>query len=406
MKNTIIISIISIIAITTLGGVVAADESKSPLDKAYPAKKITTVKQQISDILRMKFDGQKLAIDRGHWDRVLKKEEDPKKKVQNKRPQRGRMVFGNQINIQGNVIVMGGGMGGGGALSKLFHRLRTAAGGRGMSSSRNMNVSSMGFNGGGLNVRLSEGQDVFEAAIQEETSPGLTLNVAQRGEELSVMIIAPEPGSVLIIRQKSTGQFSVKEMIGEDARTFKSDNFLKFCSEHEKYTNDHLMPLLKHVGVNIPIGAAGDPRTIAAVIRVLRFMQDEKGAAEAEKHIGMLNSESHEDREAATKALRGNFFEYYPILVKARDGGGLEPEVKARLDSVFDNSREQMELVGAVYPLNRHKDPVFIAGLLEKCKDEDKKVIIATLKKLTGKDFGDDAAAWKKHVTSDNSNSK
>ena len=113
MKNTIIISII---AMTVPGVVAAAEETQSPLKKVYHVGEITTVKSQISDILRMSFTGHTLAVDRRHWKRAASKQSVLIK---------GKRVFDHQIYRQAAP-------GGNETLTILINRLRAAAGARGL----------------------------------------------------------------------------------------------------------------------------------------------------------------------------------------------------------------------------------------------------------------------------------
>ena len=377
MKDIFISIFICIIAMTALEGFAAQERTAAP-EKSYPAKNITTLRPQISDILQLRFAGRGIAVDREHWKKAAQKQ--------------FTLIEGSRVSD--HEISRQAAPGGNGTLTKLFNRLRAAAGASGLGSGGNGFTSTLEFDGGGIEAKLVDGPGIFHATIKEvDPSPGLTLNFAQAGKWLGIKIVSSNSGAKLLLIQKSSGQLSIEETIGNNTRTFKSDSFVKFCSEHRLYARERLIPLLRRLGFSIPITDAGDPRTIEAVLRVLRVMQDEKGAAEARKHIEMLKSDNYKDRQAATKALHENFFVYYPVLVEARDSGSLEPEVKARIDWVFDNShrqREQIKLFGAVYPFARHKDPAFLAGLLEKVNGEDKQVVITALKKLTGKDLEND----------------
>jgi hypothetical protein len=392
---------VAICVYAALSMAVSAGEKADPLDSQYPVGRIRAVETHLNDILKLKLEGDCLAVNREHWAEAVNKgnKDKPKK---NAIPGRfGNRIVGGNVVIQGNVFMMNRMGGGGNSLAQLFQRLRTAAGGQGMSMSSSAQGRTMSFNGGGLSVRLTQGAELFEASIQEEETPGLMVKVTERTRGLSILLVAPDPGSVLILRQGPKGEFSVKEMVGEKAGTHKAASFIEFCSRHDEYATGHLLPLLARAGISIPVGAPSDPRTIKSVLTAVKFSVDEKAQKEAAALIVQLDDSEYSKREAATKALTERFLECYPLLSETRKDKDLTPETKSRLETVFKNSKDKMEMVGAVYTFNRHKDPAFLVGMLDKVKGGDREIVIKALKRLTGKDFGDDAEAWRKHVESE-----
>lgn len=391
----------------------AAGEKAGPdTDKkaeAYPAKKILQVREHLADIMRLTLAEDRLRVDRDHWEKAARGDTGGDEKTKEVKLPKGaaarlkkRLAGRANIAVRGNVLVMTNTMGRGGALGRLFQRLRSAAGGQGTSMRSGMKSRSMSFNGGGLSVNLQDGEGMFQAAVKEECPGGLTVSLSQRDERLSILIVAPGTGSVLMLRQEADGTLVVKEMVGDEAKQFEAGGFAAFFEQHDDYAVDHLLPLLHKAGIAFPVGSGSDPRTIKAVIDVLRFIRDRDGAAEFAALLEKLDADAYAEREAATKKLTGEFLLFYPFLPAARKRDDIPPEAAARLEAVVKNCTDSMDLVNAVYTLNRHRDPAYLAGILEKVEGKERTIVLDALKRLTGEDFGDDVAAWKQSVAGDN----
>ncbi len=395
-------------------GVCAAAGEKAGPDadkkaEAYPADKILQVREQLADIMRLTLVEDRLCVDRDYWEKAVRGNaggDEKKKEV--KLPKgaaarlKKRLAGRANIAIRGNVLVMTNTLGRGGALGRLFQRLRSAAGGQGTSMRSGMKSRSMSFNGGGLSVNLRDGDNLFHAAVREECPGGLTVSLSQRDERLSILIVAPGTGSVFMLRQEADGSLVVKEMVGDEAKKFEADGFAAFFEKHDDYAVDHLLPLLHKAGIAFPVGSGSDPRTIKAVIGVLRFIRDRDGAAEFAALLEKLDADAYDEREAATKKLTSELLLFYPFVPAARKRDDISPEAAARLEAVFEYCAEHMDLVNAVYTVNRHRDPAYLAGILEKVEGKERTIVLGALKRLTGEDFGDDIAAWKQSIAEDN----
>lgn len=387
------------------GGLWAAQGAKEA-DKppeAFPAGNLQSVKQELSDVLVLKLATDRLTIDREHWAEAAKavkdKGTDPMAVViQNLVPGNVKIGVMNRIVIQGNVVIGGNG-GATDDLSRLFWRLHRVAGGGSTWMNSSTGSRSMGFTGGKLSVRLTDRADAFKASVQDEGSPGLTLNLAAHKDgRLSIVLVAPEQGAVLLMRQGKDGAFSVKEVVGDAAHTRRAESFVRFCIKHKDYANGRLLPLLERVGIAMPVGGRGDPTTIAAVVAVLRHRRDKDAPDKARKLIRQLDDDAYATREQATRALSEGFVVYYPYLQPARKQADLSVEVAQRLAHIFKDNAAKMKTVTAVYPPKLYEDPRYLASILDRVGADDRKTIIDALKCLTKKDFGTDAAAWRKHV--------
>lgn len=211
---------------------------------------------------------------------------------------------------------------------------------------------------------------------------------------LRIVVLGPDNNFVLMVNQGEEGDFRVVHVAGEKLVSLKAENFLAFYGKNRQYTEQQLLPLLRHVGVGLPM-TPYDAGIRAAVMDQLRGPIGEADTQRARQLIAELGSDSYAKREEATKLLSEGFLRFADSIEDAAKNAS-NPETADRLKKILQDNAGTRKVTGMVSSLKLTRDPQMLVLLLKDAKDADRELLARALETATGQKLGTDAAAWEK----------
>lgn len=198
---------------------------------------------------------------------------------------------------------------------------------------------------------------------------------------------------------QSKSKFSVQEVNGHTSYAGSGSDFESFCKNNPDFVQQSLIPALANYGFASPV-TRFNATTRDHVFAILSPADDEalKSFQEAFKN---LESTKYEERQAASKKLNSEFEKWKDVIRYAVGSDQFSLEVRSRLQKLIkDKSSEaDRQLVALVAAGDLSNDAEYLVWLLGQAKEaKQTQNVIDKLKKLTEQDFGNDIAAWKKHV--------
>ncbi|MBI5722942.1 MAG: PQQ-binding-like beta-propeller repeat protein [Planctomycetes bacterium] len=354
--------------------------------------KFQTVAKEMSDLLMLKPDGKSLKLDRGHWDKIAKSPEERKQELVDKYVKQGmakdeaERLAGAQLDP---MFAESDPMG------MVIERLQLAAGRGGSGSSEGDGQRQFDFNCGGLSGAISIKQKAFNATFTEDIGPKRTIEFSDDGKGTFMLSIKNRAGEILNISQAAGGRFSITGIFGKEAIQLSGDSFLAIYEKDWSCLEDSVLPLLRHIGVGLPI-LPYSPQVRQAVLDLLR----KPIAAEEKEKINALlknlDSDNAAERDAVSKTLGENFIRYYGFIIPCLKSDSAE--VKQRIKKLIADHPEQSAVGQFIHSLKLTEDVAYLVGLLAKAKEEDKQPLVAGLEKLTGEKHGANLAAWREYV--------
>ena len=390
-----LVGLIAVLGLTAAGGLSAATAPATAPAGMMEEGKIQSITSVLNDLVQLTVEGKSLRLDRGHWDDASKGKSREDLLEQRKKDLIAR---GLPEGVAGKYAGMPTQSGTGTGVEMLVKRLETAAGGLGSSRSSNGQVERMMFTGRGLSVVLFLGA-TFRITLQEEDSPSRTLDFADDGEgNLRVTIVSPESGTVLLLNQDAKGKIKIVHVDANDTVRLEGESFLALYGTNRQYADGRLFPLLKHMGLGLPM----TPYSAAVKVGVLDLLRrpiTEADAIKAKSLIKDLDDKSSAKREEATKALTGDILRYQKAVSEASKDENGSLEAKERLRKIVEDSVQTRRVGDMISALGLTEDVMYLSDLLAEAKDADREIIVSALKRLTKQDFGTDPAAWRKWLS-------
>ena len=383
--------------------IAALASQPAPAGKTETAKKpgfedgpLPSVSKIVKNILRLKFQGENLRLDRSQWDKPLTITDSRGQPVA--QVQRNVILRGVAVGGRGFVRIQGMQIGGGSKLAVLFQQLRAAAGSGNFSSGSTGRQQQMSFTGQRLSASLTHSEDSLRFRIQEETAPSRTLELrASETGSLRITLVCPDAGVVVLFDQAEAGQVKLLHVAGSQVRRAEERTFLSYYRKNRRYVEDELLALLDHVGVGMA-ATPDSPRVAAAVLARLRSLAGRDEAADAARLIEQLASDSYAQRQQATQALSAEYSQYARYIQKALKDPASSPETISRLKKIVADNQHREPTARLVASLDLPSDAEYLVGLLEKTTGSDRDLVAARLELVTKQKLGTDVKAWRKYL--------
>ncbi len=377
----------------------AADDANSA-----PAGRVQGLAKEISDLLRLKVAGKALCVDREHWTAAVKG--DAEKKDGNDTEPAPAPAVGKRLarmRIVGGAIALGGAMGGEGGdpAQVLFHRLQAASGCMNLSTSNNGAATQMSASGNGMLLAMSQSGESFSLSITEEGDAGQYVRLSEPGKgELQITIVHLSRPAMLTLKQTADGRISIVHLRGDKVTRLRGDSYVDLFGKEGAYVEKELLPLLRQMGIVL-----GEHRFSPAVTKaVLSLLADPlapERAKQFDAQIADLDAPTFARREAATKALTEDLVHCYGQVAAAVKTAAAGSEKRERLERILATNPDLRKVCEIVHEGKMLQDAAYLVALIDRVEAKDRAAVAAALRKLTGKDFGPDAAAWQKWLDSE-----
>ncbi|MFW5690611.1 MAG: hypothetical protein ACOCXY_02240 [Planctomycetota bacterium] len=343
----------------------------------------------IGQLLKLKWEGKSLQVDREHWGREgdVKTKEHRKAELIKKFTARGMPE--KFAKRQAEMLVDRA------PLEDAFAELRKSAGSFRSAMSNTNGMLYKSFRGKDLGGDITQSDTALTIEVMEMVGDTRRLRVSDSPSGLFLLnLIQPAGKTVLILNQDEDGKVRLVHIDGDDVHNYKADSFLELYREHTAYVNETLFPAIRSVGVTLPLGPYDD-RIVSAVFSRLK---GELTDAERKRVNGILDDLEASDyptRQAATEKLKKNYFRWRPVIQKAMKERKFSREAKSRLEGVIAANATADQYGQIIDGLGLLKSPVYLVELVDRSKGEDRKAAIKHLRKVTGQDIGDDVKAWR-----------
>ncbi len=343
----------------------------------------------IGNMLKLKWQGKSLHLDRDHWgtEGDVKTKEQRKAELIKKFTARG--LPEKFARAQAEKLVDRA------PLEDAFAELRKSAGSFRSSMSNSNGMLYKSFRGQDLAGGMTQNETTLTIEVIELVGDTRTLRVSDSPSGMfRLNLIQPSGKMVLILNQEEDGKVRLVHVDGDDVHNYRADSFLELYREHTAYVNETLFPVIRGVGVTLPLGPYDD-RIVSAVFSRLR---GELTDAERKRIRGILDDLEAGDyptRQAATEKLKKDYFRWRPVIQKAMKERSFSREAKSRLEGVIAANAKADQYGQIIDGLGLLKSPVYLVELLDRSKGEDRKAVLKHLRDVTEQDIGDDVKAWR-----------
>jgi hypothetical protein len=348
-----------------------------------------TYARAIGRLVKLKWSGRGLALDHGHWKIKL----DAKTKAKKRAEAIKRLTASGFPKewAERRAKDMFEGI----PLDQRFRELESAVGSRGSGSSQGMGKASMYFEGDQLSARMDRWGKNVTLEFREEKRTRRIMRIADTDEDgFNLSIIDPSGRLVLVLNQKASGQMKLVHVYGDKVKNLKAESFLDFYRSHTEYATRMLFPVIRKMGVKVPLGPY-DERIVSAVVSQLRGEIDTDERKRIEKTLDELEAADYPVREAATKTLTINYARWRKVIAEEMKKRDLSREARSRLKGVIDANTEVDQYGELIDALGLAKDPEYLVEILDRTKDDGRDAVVKQLRKVTDQSIGDDVKAWR-----------
>ncbi len=343
----------------------------------------------IGQLLKVKWEGKSLRLDRDHWGR----EGDVKTKVQRKaeliKKFTARGLPQKFAERQAEKLVDRA------PLEDAFAELRKSAGSFRSHMSNTDGMLYKSFRGKDLSGGMTQNETTLTIEVVELVGDTRSLRVSDSPSgAFRLNLIRPSGKTVLILNQDEDGKVRLVHIDGDDVHNYKADSFLELYREHTAYVNETLFPTIRGVGMTLPLGPYDD-RIVSAVFSRLKGELTDAERESVGDILDNLEAGDYPTRQAATEKLKKNYFRWRPVIHKAMKTRAFSREAKSRIEGVIAANATADQYGQIIDGLGLLKSPVYLVELLDRSKGENRKAVLTHLRKVTGQDIGDDVKAWR-----------
>lgn len=248
--------------------------------------------------------------------------------------------------------------------------------------------------------------NTWKIKLKELKKPGRDLFIeAGPNGEISITLYGGDDPYLLRIRQQKSGSIFVQEVSDTEIFSESSASFDAFCRQHSKFTQDRLLPIIRHLGIDAPM-TQFDKVVQDAVVTSLTPIEEEQ-LTSFQTSFKNLDSSDYNKRKADAKKLSEGFDDWRDFVLKAVNDSDFSFEVRFRLMEALEKNGKPEVIKASRYAISADlaNNPEYLVWLYE--INEDQVVqgnILNQLRKATGKDLGGDIAAWKVAFADSNSN--
>ena len=251
---------------------------------------------------------------------------------------------------------------------------------------------------GAIGASLKISTSAIEISLTELQNPEREIEILDDGQGgLRILVNRSADGAFLMILQGPNGRFAVAEAKGEVFFTAAGTSFFEFYRKHRKYVEERLFGYLRHLGVAVPPRLYGQDVKDAVLFKLTGPSKVE--LLRATQLIVQLDHPEFRKRDEATRLLTAGFGRYREALGEARRDDSLSAEAKRRLETIFRDRPEVEKIEQIISDVGLLEGAGYLIELLAGTKGADRQAVAARLKKLTGRDLGNDPKAWEEWLS-------
>ena len=249
---------------------------------------------------------------------------------------------------------------------------------------------------------------VFWLTIEDITPTGAVATVeASKAGGILINYTTNDGAYSFRFRQRSkSGEVYCRETTKSAAFAASARSFDAFCQQNSQFVRKRVEPLFKFVGLGQLSNRFADD--IAKNVLLSFQPVDQERLKNFQKAIKGLNADSFDEREAAMKALKGNFKTWSNLIQSSINDDKHSVETRTRLKKIFLKSATEQEKsdLEIAQEGKLSDDATYLIWLLEQSESNKlevtpdiKKLLASKIEKLTGENHGDDLKKWQAWVS-------
>jgi hypothetical protein len=243
---------------------------------------------------------------------------------------------------------------------------------------------------GSAGRRLSQSNNSASFTLIEAQPPGRTLELRGLAGWGFRIQISNREGEMISIREGASGHFSMMVVANDRLHAGQAESFVAFVRENRRLMDRDILPMLAKFRIR-PI-LPSDANIVRNLVSttLIETAEESKG----KQLLDDLTSDNREVRERGALLLN-NRYPLYKDLVEKTEDQSTSAELKASLARIAAAWSDLPLAEQTMTALDLANDPVYVVSLLEAMDARELAIVGGRLEKLTGQNFGFDAAKWK-----------
>ncbi len=333
-------------------------------------------RQQLRQLLRIRWTDSGLAIDRDHWDIPFAGKSEATIAEEVTVLLAGRGYKKTPVSAQQHVVYRGGPSQYRSNPQRLFQQFLSSPMRGHQSGSDRMRTEL-----GDVYIMLDAGRPFcFEISANDNTHE--ILRIRQSGRGLTIQYL----GDILLdFEQADDGTVRIRELDRDDSFDFTAENFAKLYRDQSEYCELRFFPLLDHLGIVPPVSRF-DPAVLSFVGRLAESWQL-ADQPDFQSLLVELGSRDYAQREMAMDVLRQNLDLYAAELRDALDHGDLVTEQRMRVRTLVRQASRKGRILESEAALIAQtqdllNDVSYLEVALTRCPETARAAIAARLAQL------------------------
>jgi len=350
--------------------------------------------ENIGKMIKIKWQGDKLALDRAHW----KKAETPA--TRNAYRALLKKKYGNYGWTEEKLNeYVDRQMERYSALEAIFNTIQEDSGAYRRSSSLGNNRTSLSFGGQGLMGRYVKSPDQFTFMLEKESGHFEHIKFESSGSRFNISLRTNDGDFFFMLDQSQSGAIRVVLFNKKGVRAESAPSYAAFYKKHKTWIQKEIIPILKHVGIIPPL----DPEQ-AEVVNALLSNLNPLSQKDRNRYLELLadlEDESPRARMYAKKSLHVQFAKFQNLIKETIKKKSSSEALLTLLRQVQDNNEGHAEIESFIKERKLAENTDYLVTLFKHTKEKNHAAIIEQLKKITGQALADRAAweAWQKENT-------
>nr|WP_272072843.1 hypothetical protein [Mariniblastus sp.] len=297
----------------------------------------------------------------------------------------------------------------------LITQINSIGGNRGGGSSSSgtnweIRINNNGFEGfanyGYSRVYPNPSPNSWKIKLKELKAPHRDLYIeANPKGVVSITMNGGDDPYLLRIRQQPSGSLFVQEVSDTAIFSEISPSFDVFCRQHSQFTQDRLLPMIRHLGIDAPM-TQFDKNVQASVIAFLAPIKDEE-LNRFRSLFKNLDSSDYAARETDSKKLSEVFPDWQNFVMRGVVSDHFSIEMRFRLMKALEKNGKPEQVKASRFAISADlaNKPEYLIWLLDIQKDQSVRTdLFRQLERSTGLNLGEDVASWKSKFVNNSSN--
>jgi hypothetical protein len=325
---------------------------------AHPGEQQGPIQEQrgsLRAMLKLKWKGENLSIDREHWDVMFAgmTVAQVQSEVDSMLQQKGAELEDNRRAHGGMHVAYDASN-----VERLFQEFRGTGGGSHSRGGSGETVQTS-FRKGSIEARLKLSPSRFELTVEELQRPRRLMRVVESEKGLEILLV----GDLVHRFSASDGELSVVELSQEDVLKFQAESFADLYRQEPRFVEMRFFALLDHLGI-IPPASRFHPRIVSRLLEIIAA-DEARLQAEVDELVADLDADRFTTREAAYEKLLARMDDYYDLLYAKQDNEIVSTEVLARIRKLLTTSKvkEASQLDSVVSVLRLADDAEYLDEL-------------------------------------------